>query len=508
MEFFSFPGISTQTLFQATLSTLLLGISVATFAGVAGMALAWLTTRTEVVGRSKLSNLLALPYALPPYLLGMAWVILGNPTVGFFKDFLPATGSYGFWGMSFVLASVAFAFPFLEIRAGFSQMDPALEEAARMSGAKPSRVFWNVSLPLLWPSLLNGMCLSFLYSISAFGVPALLGMPVRKYVLTTLIYSQIRIGGMDGIASGLKLSMILLALAGAVLFLSNRLTKVQKQRMSAISGAKSSRPSIVKLGKWKWPLTSFAWSFLGITVLLPWVALAFSALAPIAGKYSPSLWTTKNLVYVLGLSDFKEALFNSTILAVTISALTVFMSFVLAFYSERKQKPWAHWIIETLGVPFSTPGTVLAIVIIVSFTWMSRMGLPMDSALVMMAAAYSLKFAALSARATRNAFRQVHPALEEAARVSGAKTATLLLTIWAPLLKKSLFASFFLSALPMFTELTMSILLTGPGGATLGTVLFQLQEYADQPSAAALAWMLLTVALVISFFMAPKERNT
>ena len=53
----------------------------------------------------------------------------------------------------------------------------------------------------------------------------------------------------------------------------------------------------------------------------------------------------------------------------------------------------------------------------------------------------------------------------------------------------------------------MSVLLTGPGGATLGTVLFQLQEYADQPSAAALAWMLLSVALVIGFVTRSRARE-
>ena len=60
----------------------------------------------------------------------------------------------------------------------------------------------------------------------------------------------------------------------------------------------------------------------------------------------------------------------------------------------------------------------------------------------------------------------------------------------------------------MFTELTMSVLLTGPGGATLGTVLFQLQEYADQPSAAALAWMLLTLALAVGFVTRRRERGS
>src|SRR5262245_19652095 len=95
---------------------------------------------------------------------------------------------------------------------------------------------------------------------------------------------------------------------------------------------------------------------------------------------------------------------------------------------------------------------------------------------------------------------QVDPVLEEAARMSGARTGRVLRDIWLPLLARSLSAAWWLALLPILTELTMSVLLTGPGAATLGTVLFDLQEYADQPSAAALAWMLFTVALAVSFF--------
>ena len=42
--------------------------------------------------------------------------------------------------MALVESAVAFAFPFLEVRATLVRMDPALEEAARMSGASPARV--------------------------------------------------------------------------------------------------------------------------------------------------------------------------------------------------------------------------------------------------------------------------------------------------------------------------------------------------------------------------------
>jgi len=497
-----------STIIEATLRTLALGASVALIAGLFGISMAWLVTRTQLSGRKHLASLLSIPYALPPFLLGMAWVVLGNPTVGLLKDVLPQSGSYGFWGMTFVLASVCFAFPYLELKAGFEKMDPALEEAGKMSGASPFYVFRTISFPLLFPALLNGMCLSFLYAIAAFGVPALLGLPVRKFVLTTLIYSQFRVGGMEGLSEGLKLSVILLVIAIILLILSGWLTRIQNKRGGALAGAKSSRPSLVSLGKWKHLATFFAWGFFTVTVILPWIALALSALAPIAGKFSPSLWTLKNLAYVLTLDDFKEGLFNSLILAFSVATTVVTGGFLLAFSSVRRKKRWATWVIETLGLPFSTPGTVIAIILIFASAWLTRMGLPFDSPLLLMAIAYGLKFSAVAARSICTAYRQVHPALEEAARVSGAKTWTLLKTIWFPLLKKNLFAAWLLALLPMFTELTMSILLTGPGGATLGTVLFQLQEYADQPSAAALAWMLLTIALFIGLMTRKKSEET
>ena len=110
----------------------------------------------------------------------MAWIVLGNPSVGLLRGWLPAGGSYGFWGIVCVESCVAFAFPYLELRAGFSRLDPALEEAARMSGAGPFGVLRDVSFPLLRPALLNGMLLAFLYALSSFGGPALLGIPVQS----------------------------------------------------------------------------------------------------------------------------------------------------------------------------------------------------------------------------------------------------------------------------------------------------------------------------------------
>jgi iron(III) transport system permease protein len=63
-------------------------------------------------------------------------------------------------------------------------------------------------------------------------------------------------------------------------------------------------------------------------------------------------------------------------------------------------------------------------------------------------------------------------------------------------MKPSLVASFFLILMPAFSELTMTILLTGPGLETVGTVLFQLQEYADASGGGSAVLALIIICAV------------
>ena len=78
------------------------------------------------------------------------------------------------------------------------KMDPTLEEASRVSGASPLRVLWDVTLPLMAPSILAGGLLVFIGAGSAFGIPAIVGMPGNIEVLTTRIVSFVYMGNDSG----------------------------------------------------------------------------------------------------------------------------------------------------------------------------------------------------------------------------------------------------------------------------------------------------------------------
>jgi ABC-type Fe3+ transport system permease subunit len=57
---------------------------------------------------------------------------------------------------------------------------------------------------------------------------------------------------------------------------------------------------------------------------------------------------------------------------------------------------------------------------------------------------------------------------------------------------------FFLCLVPLLGELTMSVFLSSPSFRSFGTVLFDLQDYADQGSAGSLAFVLIALILTLN----------
>jgi len=491
--------METSGLDIAILNSLLISISVAFLSGGLAIPLSWLICRSNLRGRSFFEQAFTLPYSLPGYLLAMAWITLGNPQVGWLRNWLPSSGVYGPFGIIFVETTIALAFPLMELCNGFRRLDPALEESARMSGAHSIQVFWRISAPLLRPAWINGMLLAFLYALSSFGVPAILGLPARYPVLTTWIFTQFRLGGSIGLQTGLILSLGMIAFS----FVSLQLIQRTLRNRYALTGGKSSRTSITPLPRWIGSTLPIGLGSLLLLVLfLPWISLGVTALAPHSGSMSPAEWTLRNLSDLLTLPDFQSGLLHSLLLAVTTSLAITVGGFAITFTEKKAQTPfWKFWAWlkgQILFSLFSAPGSAIAIL------WILLGGMALGSMAfnpwIALTAAYLMKYSALGVRAFSEGLHQIAPVLDEAARISGASLPERILRLWVPLLKTSFAAAFAWSFFPIFTELTMSILLTGPGVETLGTVLFQLQEYADQQKASALAWMLLSFSLVFAAY--------
>ena len=101
--------------------------------------------------------------------------------------------------------------------AAFRLMDPTLEEAAFTSGARLPAVVRRVTLPLVRPALAAAVLLVAIRALSAFEVPALVGIPGGTWVFTSRIWLALSTYPTDfGQAGAYSVALLLLTAVGVV----------------------------------------------------------------------------------------------------------------------------------------------------------------------------------------------------------------------------------------------------------------------------------------------------
>jgi iron(III) transport system permease protein len=464
---------------RAVLGTLRLATGTTVLAVLLGAPLAWLTARSDLPGRGLWVPLLAVPYVIPPYVAAVAWINLANPHVGFLNALLgPGTlNVYSMTGLTWVMGSSLYPYVFLTVRGALANSDPALEDAARMSGAGTWRVFRDVSLPLVRPAILSSGGLVFVTTASAFGAPALIGGPARQEFLATRAF-EVLTGGYAGTAEAAILSVLLLSFA-VVPFL------VRPARFAVLTG-RASRPARLPLGRARRPLGLLVGLLALVAVVLPALAVAVTAFLRVAGDLRPSNFTLENL-RTLAEPVTVRALLTSLGLAAAAATVAVLLGGLVAFFEVKTRLPGRRLLAGAAALPLGAPGTVLALGLILAWTSPIRL----RDTLWILLVAYVAKHVALAARAVGEGLATVDDALPEAARVSGARGLFLARTVWIPLVFPAVAAGWFLVFAPAFSELTMSVLLVGPGTETVGTRVFELQEYESPTQASVLATLIL-----------------
>ncbi len=477
-------------------NTLFISTGAALLALVLGTPLALLLFRTHLPLRGVFTVLFTLPSAIPAFIWGMGWLSLASPRAGYLNRLLGegTFNIYGPVGIAFVEGLSGLPLVLLAGAAALRRMDPALEEAARVSGASPVRALLTTTLPLALPSLLSGAVMVFLMAASSFGVPYLLGVsaspPTR--VLTTRIYELVLLGGDEGLARASVLATGLLLLVPVALLATWALGRSGRVRLSAGKGV-SSRP--FPLGRARGPALAAVGALCALLVLLPLGAILLTSLQRSFG--AELTWRELTLAHWSGVllePRTLRATGRSLWLAASAGGLVCMLGLVTAVLQRGLRRLGAG--VEALAVwPYAVPGTVLALALLLAFSRDLRFILLGRVAFVLALAhtpwllliAYVAKYLALGARNSAEALAQIDPSLAEAARVSGAGPLRAFVDAPLPLLRPALTVAFVLAFLACATEITMSVLLVPAGAEVLGTLLFELQSYADPAAAAVLA---------------------
>ena len=162
-------------------NSLFLAVLVGLITTVLGLIFALVVTRSGFRYKRTLRALTVLPVITPPFVIGLALILLfglsGSVTV-FFSDVFGIQPTRWLYGLPGILIAQTLAFTpiaFLVLIGVVEGVSPSMEEAAQTLRASKWQVFKTVSLPLMRPGLANAFLLGFIESMADFGNPLVLG---------------------------------------------------------------------------------------------------------------------------------------------------------------------------------------------------------------------------------------------------------------------------------------------------------------------------------------------
>lgn len=208
--------ISMKTILASTMITFFLGIAAAR----------WMVNYS---GRFKslIDSLFLLPLVLPPTVVGFGLLLLfgKNSPLGQLLDLFGVTVIFSWPATVITAVIVSFPLMYISARGGFEQVDINIENAARTMGAGEWRVFWTVTMPLSWPSVMAATVLAFARALGEFGATLMLAgnIPGKTTTIPVAIYFKIQAGHM-------KEAMILTLIALVFVFVSLALLAYWKDK--------------------------------------------------------------------------------------------------------------------------------------------------------------------------------------------------------------------------------------------------------------------------------------
>ena len=140
-------------------------------------------------GRTLFSGLTTAPLVMPEVITGLSLLLL-------FVTMEQLIGWPAGRGMTtIVIAHVTFTMAFVTVivQSRLVQMDESLEEAAQDLGARPAKVFFLVTLPIIFPALLSGWLLAFTLSLDDLVITSFVAGPGSS-TLPMVIFSKVRLG--------------------------------------------------------------------------------------------------------------------------------------------------------------------------------------------------------------------------------------------------------------------------------------------------------------------------
>jgi len=462
-----------------------------------GVPLAYILARYKHWGKTILTALILLPIVLPAYAGVFAFIIfLGK--YGTLNLLLMATGLiktpinfiYGLHGLVFIQSLHMLPFIVLGLSAGFTNIDPAFEEAAEVEGASSFRRFITVSLPLCTPSYLAGAVIVFLWPFTDWLTPLILGqvdfLPSVAYINIAYHFTDMHRKFMGIVA------VIVSAIVCISIFLLARWW-VERKKYTGLSKGTTSEGRVIDPSPLM-KLSAYGYMFFiaGLVLLIP-IVLGLSAFSRTwVFEPFPTHWTLENFRVILLESPL--LIKNSFLFSGIALVFGIAFGLPAAYIIVRTRVPGRNALDFVITLMLAFPGIAVGVSYLLAF-WK---GIPLATYWIIMPLALFARRLPYFLRMAHSSYLQLDISLEEASEVSGAGKLRTFLNISLPLLLKGVRVGVVMFFIMAFQEISTAIFLYRGGWETLPIGIFlNWHRGMEFGIAAAMAFLMIVIAFIL-----------
>lgn len=462
-------------------STVALALLVGLGTTLIGVPVAWLTTRTDLPGRRWWAVLMAVPLALPSYVVAFAFLAFFGPR-GTLQSILAPLGVErlpsigGLFGAALVLTLVSFPYVTIATRAAIVRLDPAMEDSARLLGDRRMMVFRRITMPVLVPAIAAGALLAMLYALSDFGAVGLLQFDS----LARAIYLQYGASFDRSLAALLALGLVAMTVALAAG--EGRL----RARAGTYAASRRRRPpTVVALGRWRWPAVAFCAALVGLALVVPVGTIVW--------------WLVRGIIAGEPVRLVLDVARDTFVVGALAAVAAVLLALPIALLAARHRSRLSRFVESSAFAGYALPGIVVALAMV----FLATRAVPaLYQTMALLVIVYGLRFMPQAIGGLRTALGTAGPRLEEAGRTLGDGPIRAFMGLTLPFLRPAFLAGAAIVFLTVVKELPLALLISPIGFETLATEIWDAATSGFYARAAAPAALLVvlsmgTVALLV-----------
>jgi iron(III) transport system permease protein len=473
-------------------NTAVLGVTVTLLVTALGFALAALTTRGPRLLHAPLRAVTLAPLVAPPYLFGLALIIVGGRR-GFLAQLLDIrVPIYGWLGV--ILAQLLSLLPvaFLMIENVLLTLDPNVEDAARDLGAGEATLLRTVVLPLAAPGLLKAALLTFGLSIADFGNPALLGGNLSFLAPDAFLM----VTGEWNMALASVISVILLVPSLGIFLAQHYWLK--GRTYTTIGGAPGAA-EVPRLTPWLLVLLLVPSLAFAAAVLTSYAVIALGAFTKLVGI--DNSFTLEHLRQDIGLDAIRTS-FQVSLSSGLVAAL---VGTGLAYLCTRVRLRLRSLLELIPLIGFALPGTIMGIGYVLAF---NHPPLLLTGTAAILTLNMIARFLAVGLEAGVSKLQQIDVSIEEASADLGAGILTTFRRITLPLMSSAFVAGFLFTFMQSMISLSAAIFLVAPGKLLASVYIFNRARDGDMGIACATSLVLIASLAVCLGGLALMGRRT